>query len=223
MPFHPLEHLQRRAVQDAAREAAQEGYAEHHWGTHLTYPVTRREGKPLVFELRLPDGVELVDVVKLAQAAQGAPAFVGHGLTALQTAEEVPGVVVVGALRPDNVPEDQRPVVATVTVVFTELQGPFNVEDFLPRDGPHTTHSKQDYAQMSDRLTRIHRISTESQGDGQEPLPMLLIEYLWQSPYGLVAIAFCTTRMDMMGDVPRDMFDQIRQSMYLGDEPSIVA
>jgi hypothetical protein len=223
MPFRPLEHLQRRKVQDAAREAAQEGYAEHHWGAHLSYPVGRREGKPLVFELRLPDGMELVDVVKLAQAARGAPAFVGQGLTALQSAERLPGVVVVGALRPDDTPQDQRPVLATVTVVFTELQGPFNVDDFMPKDGPNTTHSKQDVTQISDRLTGIHRISTESQGEGQEPLPMLLLEYLWQSPFGLVAIAFCTTRLDMMSDVARKLYDEIRQSMYLGEEPSVVA
>lgn len=219
MPFNPL----RRKVQDAARGAAQEAYAEHHWGAHLSYPVTRREGKPLVFEMRLPDGVEMVDVVKLAESAQGAPAFVGQGLTALQAAAQLPGVVVVGALRPDNVPEDQRPVTATVTVVFTELQGPFNAEDFMPKDGPNTTHSKQDVTQISEHITGIHRISTESQGDGQEPLPMLLLEYLWQSKYGLVAIAFCTTRMDMMGEFARKLYDQIRQSIYIGDQPSVTS
>jgi hypothetical protein len=107
--------------------------------------------------------------------------------------------------------------------VFTELRGPFNVEDFMPKDGPNTTHSKQDVTQISDRLTGIHRISTESQGEGQEPLPMLMLEYLWQNPHGLVAIAFCTTRLDMMSDVARKLYDEIRQSMYLDDEPSVIA
>jgi hypothetical protein len=223
MPFHPLQHLERHTVQGAARNAAQGSYAGSGWGTHLSYSVTRREGKPLVFELRLPDGIELIDVVKLAAAAEGAPAFVGQGLTALQTAQQLPGVVAVTAMRPTNVPEDQRPVVATMTVVFTELQGPFNVEEFMPKDGPNTTHSKQDITQLSDRIWGIHRIATESVGEGQEPLPLLLMEYLWESKYGLVAIAFCTTRMDMMGNAVRQLWDNIRQTMYIGEEPSVTS
>ncbi len=57
-------------------------------------------------------------------------------------------------------------------------------------------------------MTRIHRISGESQGEGKEPLPVLLIEYLWQSKYGLVTLAFATTRLDFMSDEARAIFDR---------------
>jgi hypothetical protein len=91
----------------------------------------------------------------------------------------------------------------------------------MPKDAPSTIKSEQDYVQISDRMTRIHRISGESQGEGKEPLPVLLIEYLWQSKYGLVTMAFATTRLDFMSEQARAIFDTMRQMAYIGEEPSI--
>jgi hypothetical protein len=219
MTFHPLQIF----ALHKARDAAQDAYAEHHWSAHYVFAVQRRHGKPLVFECRTPDGLEMVDAVALAQAARGAPAWIGDALNGLQQAVEVPGVVLVGALRGIAAPEDQREVVATLTVTFAEPDGPFDIEAYMPKDSASTIESQQDYHQLSDTMWRIHRISGESQGEGKEPLPVLLIEYVWQSKYGLVTMAFATTRMDMMGDKPRELFDQIRQTAYIGEEPSVVS
>jgi hypothetical protein len=206
-----------------ARGAAQESWAEQGWATHYVFAVHRRHGKDLVFECRTPDGLEIVDAVALAQAARGAPAWIGDALNGLQQAVDVPGVVLIGALRPTTPPEDQREVVATLTVTFAEPDGPFDIEAYMPKDSASTIKSQQDHHQLSDTMWRIHRISGESQGEGKEPLPVLLIEYVWQSKLGLVTMAFATTRMDMMGDKPRELFDLIRQTAYIGENPSMAS
>jgi hypothetical protein len=36
-------------------------------------------------------------------------------------------------------------------------------------------------------------------------------------------MAFATTRLDMMGDKPRELFDQIRQSAYIGENRSMAS
>jgi hypothetical protein len=219
MTFHPLHTY----ALHKARDAAQDAYAEHHWSAHYVFAVNGRHGRQLVFECRTPDGLEMVDAVALAQAARGAPAWIDDALNGLQHAVDLPGVVLIGALRGTSAPEDQREVVATLTVTFAEPDGPFDIEAYMPKDSASTIKSQQDHHQLSDTMWRIHRISGESQGEGKEPLPVLLIEYVWQSRYGLVTMAFATTRMDMMGDKPRELFDQIRQSAYIGEEPSITS
>jgi hypothetical protein len=219
MTFNPLQIL----TLHQAKDAAQDAYAAHGWAAHYVFAVNRRHGKPLVFECRTPDGLEMVDAVALTRAARGAPAWIGDALHGLEQAVDVPGVVVIGALRPTSAPEDQREVVATLTVTFAEIDGPFDIETYMPKDSASTIKSQQDYHQLSDTMWRIHRFSGESQGEGRDPLPVLLIEYVWQSKYGLVTMAFATTRMDMMGDEPRELFDQMRQTAYIGEEPSVTS
>lgn len=219
MMFNPLQTHVRRKARDAADEVFEKGG----WHAHYSFPVDRPNGQPLVFEIRTPDGLEMVDAVALVQAAQGAPAWVGDALNGLEQAVEVPGVVVVGALRGNRDAEAQREVLATLTVMFRELDGPLDIEELMPKDSPATIKSQQDYVRISDHMTRIHRISGESQGEGKEPLPVLLIEYLWETKYGLVTLAFATTRMDMMSEEAREIFDVMRQMAYIGEEPSVAS
>ncbi|HTU96033.1 MAG TPA: hypothetical protein VMF14_09360 [Solirubrobacteraceae bacterium] len=206
-----------------ARSASQKSWEEHHWAAHYGFGVPRDSGPPLVFEIRMPDGLEMVDAVALAQAARGAPAWVGNALTGLQQAVELPGVVVIGALRGTATPEAQREVVATLTVTFVDTDDPVDIEALMPKDSASTIQSQQDHHQLSDHMWRIHRISGESQGEGKDPLPVLLIEYVWKTTYGVVTMAFATTRVDMMGEKASELFDQIRQSAYIGEQPSIAA
>ena len=219
MTFNLIEEFARHR----ARHASQDSWEEHHWAAHYGFHVQRAGGPPLVFEIRTPDGLEMVDAVALAQAARGAPAWVGDALNGLQQAVELPGVVLIGALRGTSTPEAQREVVATLTVTFVESEGPVEIEALMPKDSPTTIQSQQDHHQLSDHMWRIHRISGESQGEGKEPLPVLLIEYVWKATYGVVIMAFATTRIDMMGEKASELFDQIRQSAYIGEEPSITA
>ena len=213
--FHPLQ----TRLRHQAREAADEVYVEGGWHAHYSFAVDRPGEDPLVFEIRTPDGIEMVDAVALVQTAQDAPAWVGDALDGLQQAVEVPGVVAVGALCATST----REVLATLTVMFHELDGPLNIDDFMPKDSPATIKSDQDYVRISDHMTRIHRISGESQGEGKEPLPVLLIEYLWESKYGLVTLAFATTRLDFMSEEARAIFDTMRQMAYIGEEPSVAS
>lgn len=219
MTFNPLESFASRR----ARKAADKVYSDAHWGTHYVFHVQWSGPHPLVFEMRAPDGLEMVDAVALAKDARGAPAWIGDALTGLEQAVQTQGVVVIGALRGTADPEPQREVVATLTVTFAEPEGPFDIETYMPTDSPSTIKSEQDYHQLSDTAWRIHRISGESQGEGNEPLPVLLIEYVWQTKHGLVTLAFATTRVDMMGDKPRELFDQIWQTAYIGVEPSVAS
>ena len=219
MTFNPLETY----ALHRGRKAAQESWADHGWATHYVFGVERPGRKPLVFECRPPDGLEMVDAVALARAAKGAPAWIGDGLNGLEQALDVPGVVLIGALRPTASPEDQRPVVATLTVTFAEPDGSFDIEAYMPKDSASTIKSEQDYHQLSDTMWRIHRISGESQGEGKEPLPVLLIEYVWQSELGLVTLAFASTRIDMMGETAQELFDQIRQTAFIGENPSLAS
>src|SRR6201996_9461611 len=213
--FNPLQtHLRHRA-----REAADEVFSEGGWHAHYSFSVERSDGEPLVFEIRTPDGIEMVDAVALAQSARGAPAWVGDALDGLQQAVEVPGVVVVGALCATSTHE----VLATLTVMFRKFEGPLNIDEFMPKDSPATIKSDQDYVRINDHMTRIHRISGESQGEGKEPLPVLLIEYLWETKYGLVTLAFATTRLDFMSEEARAIFDTMRQTAYIGEESSVAS
>lgn len=219
MTPNPLDHLIRRRAVHVGEQVME----EHGWGTHLTFETTRRNGQRLCFQMRLPDGMEMVEFGKLAEAARGAPAFVGHTATVLEQAREQAGVIVVGGLRGTAVPEAEREVMATLTVALAELPGPFNVEDFMPADSPSTVHSKQEVVQMSEHVSRIHRLSVESPGDGREPVPMLMIEYLFQNRYGVLALAFTTQREDMISSGPvRDIFDAINRTAFIGEEPAAI-
>jgi hypothetical protein len=219
MTFNPLETL----VLHRARKAADKVYSDAHWGTHYAFNVPWSGGNPLIFEIRAPDGMEMVDAVALAQAARGAPAWIDDALDGLEQAVQTPGVVVIAALRGTADPEPQREVVATLTVTFAEPDGSFDIEAYLPKDSASTIKSEQDYRQLSDTVWRIHRISGESQGEDSEPLPVLLIEYVWQTEHGLVTLAFATTRVDMMGEAASELFHQIWGTAYIGKEPSVAS
>lgn len=219
MTFNPLA----RHVLHKAREAADQAYSDAHWGTHYVFEVQWSGPKPLAFEIRAPDGIEMVDAVALVKAARGAPAWIGDGLNGLEQAAQVPGVVCVGALRRTDGPEPQREALATLTVTFAEPDGPFDVEAYMPKDSAATIKSDQDYRQLSETVWRIHRISGESQGEGKEPLPILLIEYVWQTKHGLLTLAFATTRIDMMGEKAAELFHAMWGTAYIGEEPSVAS
>lgn len=217
MSLNPLTRL----AEHRAGQAAQKTMEEGGWGTHLTFPFVTRQGEKLYFQMRLPDGMEMVDLTQLAEAARGAPAFVGHFATAVAQARDQAGVILVGGLRGTAVPEAEREVLATLTVALTPLEKPFSIDDFMPEDSPSTLHSKQDVVEMTEGLYRIHRISVESVAEGRDPVPMLVIEYVYANAQGgVLAAAFATQREDMMGDKIRDLFESIRRSFFLGEKPS---
>ncbi len=132
--------------------------------------------------------MELIDVVELTPRLRAAcQPTSAAGMTALEQAKRMPGVIVVGGVPLVTAsPEEQREVVAALTVTLDPARRTVQSRED-PSQGLHRPpcKSEQDSALGSNRRTRVHRISGESQGEGKDPLPMLLIEYLWRSTYGL--------------------------------------
>ena len=64
MSPNPLDHLRHRDVEH-------EFLRKNGWGPPRRWPVPRADGlpEPLVFQIRLPDAIELVDVLSLASEA----------------------------------------------------------------------------------------------------------------------------------------------------------
>ncbi len=51
---------------------------------------------------------------------------------------------------------------------------------------------------------------------------MLLIEYLWRSTYGLVTIAFSTSRIDTVTAQAAELVDQISQTAFIGYRETVI-
>jgi hypothetical protein len=164
--------------------------------------------------------MELVDVVSLARRSGRVPADTGGAVMAIERAQRIPGVIAVGALRRDHVPEAERESLATLTMTFTELDGSLDVDRFLPRDSPGTLTSQRDLVQLSDRVTRFERLSVESPGDGRQRVRVLLVQYLCEAEGGLLALTFSTTRPDMMSAEGRDLFDALRRTASIAEQPT---
>lgn len=210
MSPNPLDHLRRR---DTEHEFRKNG-----WGPPRSWPVPRADGAPLVFQIRLPDGIELVDVLSLAKRARGAPAVVAQGAAELEQVAGPAGVVVIGALRPAAGPEPDREILATLTVAFSEIKGPLSAEDFRVPDSEQTSRSHQEVLELSDKATLITRVSKESPGEGIEPVLMLLLQYLLETRYGALVMAFSTANQEMMGPRPRKLYDRIVETMFIGEQ-----
>jgi hypothetical protein len=201
----------------APSPAGEQVYRQHGWGPQLTFPVVRAGDRPpLVFQLRLPDGVRLIDVRKLAAAARGAPAIVGRAADALDRAGEVAGVIVAAAICPKPKPDMPLEVLATVTVALSDVEGPPRVEQYLV---PESERVEQEVTKMSDRVTRIRRLSAESIGPGHDPVPMLMIQYLIETQFGALAMAFSTTHVEMFGASARLLYQRIFETGFIGENP----
>lgn len=188
------------------------------WGPPRSWPVPRADGEPLVFQISLPDEIELVDVPSLARRASGAPAIVAQGAAELEQVAGPAGLVVVGALRPSDVPEAEREILATLTVAFSDgVKGPLSAEDFQVPDSERTTRSHQEVLELSDKATLITRVSMESPGEGMDPVLMLLLQYLLQTRFGALVMAFSTAHQEMMAPQPRKLYDRIVETMFIGE------
>jgi hypothetical protein len=197
------------------RRKAERIYRDGGWGPLLTWPIARPEGKPLVFQLRLPTGVELVDVQKLAHDAPGAPEFVSTGAAALKRAEQPGGVIMTGALC--GVKETgERDVMATLTAALSALKGPLGVKEGIDVDGNTRTHTK--VTQVSDKVTQVKRLSAETVPGRSEPIPSMLVEYLIETRYGMLAMAFSTRHQEMLGQWGQSLFFQVTQTGFIGEQ-----
>jgi hypothetical protein len=197
------------------RRRADRIYRDGGWGPRLTWPVPRADGPALVYQMRLPTTVQLVDIATLAARSPGAPEFVAQGADALKTAGAA-GVIVTGALI-GEADGGEREVLATLTVAFSELSGPPTVSEGIEVDGDTRTHTE--VTKLSDKGTQVRRlISTQVPGQ-PEPVPMVVMEYLMESRFGALAVAFSTTHRGMMGEFGSGWFRKIVETGFIGDQP----
>jgi hypothetical protein len=211
MMANPLDQVRRRKTERTYREGG--------WGPAQTRQLPRSDGKPLVLQIRLPAAMELVDLPSLARQARGAPAVVAQGAAELEQLAGPAGLVVVGALRPSRVREADREILATMTVAFSEIEEPLEAADFLVPDSERTVKADVDVTRLSDRATLIRRLSLESPGEGLEPVLVLLMQYLLQTRYGALVVAFSTTNQEMMGHWGRTLYRRIVETMFIGEQP----
>jgi hypothetical protein len=198
-----------------ARRKAEKAYREGGWGPLLTFPVKRREGKPLVFQMRLPVGHQLVDLPSMARSAVGAPAALAAQTDALELASEAAGVIVVGALCPVSEGAGEPDVLATITVALSDaVAGPPTVEEGSAYESPH---SHREVTKLSDKVTRIKRLSAEPVAGSDEPMAMLTMQYMIETRYGAVVMAFSTTRQDMFGGFGEELFEKIMATGFIGE------
>lgn len=168
----------------------------------MRWSVPRAGRGPLTFQIHLPAEFELVDVPGLAAAA-GAPATVEQAAGAMRQGAGPGGLVVIGALRPVDVPADRRPVVATLTVAFSEqVQGP-------PPGRPPGR----------DKVKRTSSTTMESLGEGMAPVPIEVRQYELETAYGALIIAFSTANQKTLGPRLHKLYERIFESVYLGEEP----
>jgi len=198
------------------RRRAERIYRNGGWGPLLTWPVARADGAPLVFQMRLPTKVYLIDVAELADHAPGAPPFVGEARQALERGAEAAGAIVVGALCADQ-DSGERELLATVTVALSPVTGPPDVKEGLQTDGDR--RSSTEVTKLSDKATEVKRLIAETVPGQAEPVPILMMQYLIETRYGAVTMAFSTTNTDMFGTFGRSMFRKTAEMGFIGERP----
>jgi len=130
------------------------------------------------------------------------------------------GIVLIGALRPSDVPEAERPVLATLTVAFSEqVKGPLSAVDFPIPDSDHTTQSHQEVTKLSDKATLVTHGSREALGEGMDPVLVMMWQYLLETRFGALVMAFSTANEEMMYPRPCKLYERIVESMFIGEEP----
>ena len=197
------------------RRKAEKAYREGGWGPLLTFPVKRPGGEPLVFQMRLPVGHQLLDVPTMARSAVGAPAALAAETDALELASEAAGVIVIGALCPVSEGAGEPDVLATITVALSDaVAGPPTVEEGSAYESPR---SHREVTKLSDKVTRIKRLSAEAVQGSDEPMAMLTMQYLIETRYGAVVMAFSTTRQDMFGGFGEELFEKIMATGFIGE------
>jgi hypothetical protein len=186
------------------------------WGAPLTFAVRRPSGLRLTFRFQLPEGVRLVDIRRLAAAAPGAPSSVARAVTGLDRAAAAGGVILVGAICPPPSPDGPLEVLATVTVALSDVPGPPSLKDYLL---PESERADQEVTRLSEHVTRIRRLSVEALSPEQEPVPMLMIQYLVETRYGAMAMVFSTTHHEMFGPSARTLYHRIFETGFIGEAP----
>ncbi len=200
------------------RRRVEKVWREGGWGPVQTWPIERPGRPPLVFKLRVPLGLELIDVRGLADTAAGASPLVAQGAAALGAAAQG-GVFLVAALRTTKEPETERTLVATLTAAISDVTGPPSVEEIRAglSDDPHTRH---EVIKLTDLTTQITSLTTEPAERDAEPDRLLVLQYLTQTPFGGVVVSFSTTLTDAMTAKAHQIYHDIVRGVSIDERPA---
>jgi hypothetical protein len=201
-----------------ARSRAEATMAEAGWGVKAQWRVPVRAGAPLYFSVRLPDGSSFIDVTELtAQAGDRLPESLGAAASAIEGVDGGPGVICTSALIADDEPEK---VVAVLTAGLAEgVTGLPDVEALgMPSGGEELRRA---VIPISDKAVLLDRTSLERLDPAAEPIPMLLNQFLMESRYGALSMAFTTTLTGMFSEQGRGLMASIARTGWLGETENI--
>lgn len=193
-------------------------YRKGGWAPAQTWPVPREGGEPLVFQMRLPLGLELIDIATLAANAPGAPDIVRQGAAAIAQTAAPAGVIVTGALR-RPAQDGTAEVIGTVTVAHSDVAGPPDAAALQPDDADQDVRPPQ-VEQLSAGAVRVTRLRAVTPQEGSEPAPMLTVQYMLQTRFGALTFVWGTTQPELVfSGEGRELFLKITETGYIGTQP----
>ncbi|HZC52518.1 MAG TPA: hypothetical protein VE441_08485 [Mycobacterium sp.] len=195
---------------------AEEEFRKGGWGPLRTFPAARADGAPLVFQLRIPVAIELVELGEQPESVPGARELARRGAAALGLTETP---VLIGALVPKQA-DASGELLATLTVSLPDLPWPPELNEADEHDAEGRPVANIEVTRLSEKAIRVKRLSVQLPEEGREPLPELMIQYFIQTRYGPVSMVFCTNHAEMFGNWGRELFQKIMLAGYLGERPA---
>ena len=99
-----------------------------------------------------------------------------------------------------------------------QIKGPPSEKDFRGPGSEQTTKSSHTALKVSDQATLITGANMESPGEGSDPVLMTFEQYLLQTSYGALMMAFCTANEAGMPGKAGNLYLHIVETGFLGEQ-----
>jgi hypothetical protein len=183
------------------------------WTTKYQWPVRRTAGAELVFSLRVPPATRVIDVADLGAAAEGAPAEIRTQAENLRKLVHTPGGIICAAACVARAnPAD---LAATLTAALAEGVRGVPDPDKLGASAAGEP-LRRDVRRVGEKAVVIDQLSALPAEPGEAPIPMLLMQYLLQTRYGALSLAFNTSDVGIIQD-GRQVFFDIASTSWIGE------
>jgi hypothetical protein len=198
-----------------ARRVGQREMAKAGWGTQCQWRAPRTSGgAPLYFSVRVPNRFRLLDVAELAaQAGDRLPQGARGGAAALDQLVGEPGTICTSALIDDAYPEN---VLVVLTAGLAEGLSGRPDPDRLALSTPGE-EVQRFVTELSEKAVLLDRVTMLQLKPGEEPVPFMLHQYLFETRYGALSMAFTTTQREMFSERGRQLMAGISQTGWLGE------
>jgi hypothetical protein len=184
------------------------------WTTKYQWPVRRASGGELVLSLRVPPVTRVVDVADLADRAAGAPAGIRGQAQTLRAMVQAPGGIICAAAFVAR--EDPADLAATLTASLAE--GVTGVPDPAELGASVAGETlRRDVRRIGERAVVVDQLSVLPAEPGETPTPMLLMQYLLETRYGALSLAFNTSDVGMITQNGRTIFLDIAATSWIGE------